>query len=109
MGSAFSFENKDIKLRLIENLKDKELKDIDEILDAINQCRIEIAQRIDFLEQEEPVTIETEKEIAVLIRQEQYLQVLQNKPKAKLAEIFGRLENNCIVPEILQWYQGPKE
>ena len=109
MGSAFSFENSDIKLRLIENIKNKELKDVDEIISAIKECRQEIAQQIEFLEHEIPITIEIEKKIAVLIRQDQYLNALQNKPKTELAKIFGKLEGNCIVPEILQWYHGPKQ
>ena len=108
MGSAFSFENSDIKLRLIENIKNKELKDVDEIISAIKECRQEIAQQIEILEQEIPITIETEKKIAVLIRQDQYLKTVRPmhekyvEPTRKYADIIINGGMNKMALELIR-------
>lgn len=109
MGSAFSYEDNSLKLRLIKNINCSDPMDLDDILFAIKQLREQIAERIFVIEQAIYLTEEAEKEVAILIRQDQYLEIIQNKPKIELASIFGKIENNCIVPEILQWYQEPKE
>lgn len=107
MGSAFSQNNDNFRLRIIDGIKSKNIRNADEIMDAIKEYRIEIAEQIDELEKICPVTDDIEKQIAVLIRQDQYLSVLENKQKTELAQIFFKEEDNCIVPDVLQWYQPP--
>lgn len=109
MGSAFSQNNDNFRLRIIDGIKSKNIRNADEIMDAIKEYRIEIAEQIDELEKICPVTDDIEKQIAVLIRQDQYLSVLENKQKTELAQIFFKEEDNCIVPDVLQWYQPPEK
>ncbi len=109
MGSAFSQNNDNFRLRIIDGIKSKNIRNADEIMDAIKEYRIEIAEQIDELEKVCPVTDDIEKQIAVLIRQDQYLSVLENKQKTELAQIFFKEEDNCIVPDVLQWYQPPEK
>lgn|SRR5574344_52558 len=110
MGSAYSQNDGFFNFKVVENEDFTVLKDADEIMDAIKASRRKIKERIEFLEIQVPQDIESDKEIAILIRQDQYLEVLQNKPKAELAKIFlSSQKDNCIYPEILQWYQPPEE
>lgn len=109
MGTAFSYNDDDFKLRLVQGLKDKNIRNADEIMDTIKEYRLEISEQIDNLEAIRPITSDIERQIAVLIRQDQYLEVLENKQKYELAEIFfDDDDNNCIVPDVLQWYKGAK-
>lgn len=110
MGSAFSQNNDRYRLRIVEDIKSKNIRNADEIMDAIKEYRLEIAEQIDELEQIRPIDDDIEKQIAVLIRQDQYLSVLENKQKTELASIFFKeQEDNCIVPDVFQWYQPPEE
>lgn len=111
MGAAFARDDNDYTLELVRNIRSNTIKNADEIMDAIKEYRIEIAEQIENLEAAVPYTEDVEKQIAVLIRQDQYLKVLESKQKYELAEIFfeTKEEDNCIVPEILQWYQPPQE
>lgn len=100
-------------LKLVEQQVKKTLNNADEVMDAIRSARREIKERIDYLEaqisNENPCT---EKEIAVLIRQDQYFENLESKQKTELEDIFfsGRkLNDNCIYPDVLQWYQPPED
>lgn len=109
MGTAFSFNDDDFSLRLVQGLKTKKIRNVDEIMDTIKEYRIEIAEQIENLEAVYPITDDIERQIAVLIRKDQYLEVLENKQKYELAEIFfDNEDNNCIVPDVLQWYKGAK-
>lgn len=109
MGSAFSQHNKFLKLELVQNEDNQTLRNADEIMDAIKSSRRKIKERIEFLELQVPPDMDSEREIAVLIRQDQYLEVLEGKEKSELAKIFlSASSDNCIVPEVLQWYQGPQ-
>ncbi len=111
MVSAFSYDenNKINILRLVETIKDKNPKNIDEIVSALKEYRLEIVLEIESLSEIKPITADIEKKIALLIRQEQYIDAILNKQKTELAEIFGEIKNNCIVPEILNWYHPPEE
>lgn len=107
MSSSFSKKDQQFKLELVRNENAKAIENADEIMDAIKHCRYEINERLLELE-EMPQTKEIDKEIAILIRQDQYLGFLEGKQKYELADMFlsKKYENNCIVPEILNWYQG---
>lgn len=107
MGSAFSQNNEIFRLRIVHSIKSKKINNADEIMDTIKEFRIEIAEHIEELESIRPATDDIDRQIAVLIRQDQYLEVLQSKQKSELAELFFEKEDNCIVPEVFQWYQGP--
>lgn len=100
-------------LKLVEQQVKKTLTNADEVMDAIKSARREIKERIEYLEaQLSDDNLSTEKEIAVLIRQDQYFETLQKKQKSELEDIFfaGRkLKDNCIYPDVLQWYQPPEE
>ena len=100
-------------LKLVENQVKKTLNNADEVMDAIKSARREIKERIEFLEtQLSNDNIEAEREIAVLIRQDQYFENLEGKQKSELNAIFfsGRkLNDNCIYPDVLQWYQPPDD
>ena len=109
MGYAFSENDKDYTLRLVKDVKSNNIKNADEIMDAIKEYRIEIAEQIDELESIYPITEETERQIAILIRQDQYLSVLEKKQKTEIADIFFKDEDNCIVPDVFMWYQPPQE
>lgn len=110
MGTAFSYNDDDFKLRLVHGFKNKKIRNADEIMDTIKEYRIEIAEQIENLESVRPITDDIERQIAVLIRQDQYLEVLENKQKFELAEIFfsDQEDSNCVVPDVLQWYKGAK-
>lgn len=107
MGSAFSKKTTEFKLEIVRNEKFNAPQNADEIMDAIKHCRYLISERLFALEELEP-SEEIDREIGVLIRQDQYLSVLESKQKYELAEIFfnSKNESNCIIPEILQWYTG---
>lgn len=100
-------------LKLVEQQVKKTLNNADEVMDAIRSARREIKERIEYLEaQMSDENLTTEKEIAVLIRQDQYFENLEGKQKSELEAIFfaGRkLKDNCIYPEVLQWYQPPED
>lgn len=113
MGSSFSRITKDFELKVVHDEDSQVLKNADEIMDAIKAARRKIKERLDILESISSPTIEDEREIAVLIRQDQYFFALQNKQKSELEQIFfagkkGDSEDNCIYPDVLQWYQPPK-
>ena len=108
MGSSFPEKRNYFKLELVQNAESQTLKDINDIYLAIKSSRRGIKERIEFLENQ-PQNTDADREIAVLIRQDQYLEALQNKQKYELEEIFfPNGKDNCIVPEIFQWYQGPE-
>ncbi len=100
-------------LKLVENQVKKTLNNADEVMDAIKSARREIKERIEYLEsQVSDDSIEAEREIAVLIRQDQYFENLEGKQKSELEAIFfagRRLNDNCIYPDVLQWYQPPSD
>ena len=61
------------------------------------------------MEKQKNNTAENDKEIAVLIRQNQYLEILLNKEKYELEEIFfPNGKSNCIVPDVFLWYKEPE-
>lgn len=112
MGSSFSRMQDNFELKLVQDEDSQILKNADEIMDAIKAARRKIKERIEELEFRTQHTIEIDREIAVLIRQDQYLEILQNKQKTELEEIFfsgKKKDDNCIYPDVLQWYQPPKE
>ena len=102
-----------IKVKQLENQVKKTVNNADELMDAIKSARREIKERIEFLEtQLSNDNIKAEREIAVLIRQDQYFENLEGKQKSELNAIFfaGRkLNDNCIYPDVLQWYQPPDD
>ena len=113
MGSSFSRITKDFELKLVHDEDSQVLKYADEIMYDIKAARRKIKERLDILESISSPTSEDEREIAVLIRQDQYFFALQNKQKSELEQIFfagkkGECEDNCIYPDVLQWYQPPK-
>lgn len=72
MGSSFSRITKDFELKLVHDEDSQVLKNADEIMDAIKAARRKIKERLDILESISSPTSEDEREIAVLIRQDQY-------------------------------------
>lgn len=110
MGAAFSQNNNNnYALEIVKSIKSNTIKNADEIMNAIKEYRIEIAEQIEDLESVTPFTDEVERQIAILIRQDQYLQVLESKQKSDLSKMFFPDNDNCIVPEVFQWYQPPQE
>lgn len=107
MGFAFSYDN-DFRLQLVEKIETKELKNIDEITDMLKECLADISDQIYDLENADEFSDETEKKLAVLIRKQQYINLLINMDKTDLAKFFQFENDNCIFPDILQWYQGPE-
>ena len=102
MGSSFSRITKDFELKVVHDEDSQVLKNADEIMDAIKAARRKIKERLDILES-----------ISSPTRQDQYFFALQNKQKSELEQIFfagkkGECEDNCIYPDVLQWYQPPK-
>ena len=109
MGSSFSEEPDYFRLELICNNDSDAINNIDDILLAIKACLRKIKMRLEFLEKQKNNTAENDKEIAVLIRQNQYLEILLNKEKYELEEIFfPNGKSNCIVPDVFLWYKEPK-
>lgn len=112
MGSSFSWNPNYFGLRLVQNVESELIKNADEIMDAIKDFRQKIKYRIEELEKSCNADFEVDREIAVLIRHDKYLRYLESKHKTELEEIFfsGRKkENNCIYPDVLQWYQPPAD
>lgn len=112
MGSSFSRMQNSYELKLVQDEDSQILKNADEIMDAIKAARRKIKERIEELELIPQHTIEVDREIAVLIRQDQYLEILQSKQKTELEEIFfsgKKKDDNCIYPDVLQWYQPPND
>ncbi len=107
MGFAFSYDN-DFRLQLVEKIETKELKNIDEIVDMLKEYLTDISDEIYNLEHLDDFSDETEKKLAVLIRKQQYINILINMNKTDLAEFFHFENDNCIFPDVLQWYQGPE-
>ncbi len=109
MGSSFSEKPDYFRLELIYNNDTDTIKNIDDILLAIKSCRRKIKMRLEFLEKQSVNTSENDKEIAVLIRQNQYLEVLLNKEKHELEDIFfPNGKSNCIIPDVFLWYKEPE-
>lgn len=107
MGFAFSYDN-DFRLQLVEKIETKELKNIDEIVDMLKEYLTDISDEIYNLEHLDDFSDEKEKKLAVLIRKQQYINILINMNKTDLAEFFQFENDNCIFPEVLQWYKGPE-
>lgn len=113
MSMSFPQQGQNCILRLVENQVKNTLNNADEIMTAIHCARREIRERIEKIEKylnKNPESLEAEKELAVLIQEDQYLQILSYKQKSELEEIFfaGRkTQDNCIYPDVLQWYQPP--
>lgn len=104
MGSAFSF-NEDFRLRLVQNIQSNIVNNVDEILTCIKEFRLEISMKIEKLEQKIEQKPSLDREIAVLIRQDQYLEALSKTPKSKLDEIFFSSSNQDSGPRVLKWYK----
>lgn len=109
MGAAFSQNDNNYALKIIKSIKSNTLKNVDEFMDAIKEYRTEIAEQIEDLESLMPATDDVERQIAILIRQDQYLEILESKQKTELSKIFLSENDNCIVPEVFQWYQPPQD
>ncbi len=109
MGSSFSEQPDYFRLELIHNNDTDVIKNVDDILFAIKSSRRKIRMRLEFLEKQSVNTSENDKEIAVLIRQNQYLEILLNKEKRELEEIFfPNGKSNCIIPDVFLWYKEPE-
>lgn len=113
MSVPFPDNSASYMLKLVEQQVKKTLNNADEIMDAIKSVRREIKEQIEALETKMTNdNIDTEKEIAILIRQDQYFQNLEDKQKSELEDLFfaeRKLNDNCIYPEVLQWYQPPED
>lgn len=112
MSSSFSRMQNNFELKPVQEEESQILKNADEIMDGIIAARRKIKEKIEELEIQSKHTIDIDREIAVLIRQDQYLAILQSKQKTELEEIFfsgKKQDNNCIYPDVLQWYQPPKD
>ena len=110
MGVSFSRDCEYNDFRLLQHEDSDVLKDGDDILVAIKSAVRKINARIEFLEAQFPLNREQDVELAILLRQEQYFELLLQKSKTELEEIFfGKAIDNCIVPEILQWYTPQEE
>lgn len=108
MSTMFS-ENGDNfkKFEVIQGGNTSQFKDIDDILSAIKAQNRKICERIEYLEQHE--SDENDRELAILIRQNQYIEALLEKSKIELEKIFfPNGLGNCIIPDVFQWYQGPE-
>lgn len=109
MGSSFSEKPDYFKIELVHNNNTDVIKDINDVLYALKAYRRKIKYRLEFLEKQNPNTPENDKEIAVLIRQNQYLEVLLNKEKHELEDIFfPNGKSNCIIPDVFLWYKEPE-
>ncbi len=106
------------KFELIKNENYQAFKSADEIVEAMKRCRNEIAEYLEILEEiiaesyeKNGVTCEeSEKQMAVLLRQDQYLEYLLSKQKYELAEIFlDKKDESDDESEILNWYQPDNE
>lgn len=106
MGTAFSYDSDDFRLKLVEDIKSMKCQSGDDIMTAIQSFRREIAEQIEYIESQICVSENHEIKMAVLIRQDQYLEYLQTKQKHELVEMFSDTEN-CIVPDVLRWYNAP--
>ncbi len=109
MSSTFFEQQNYSRIELVCNNESETIKNADDILYAIKACRRKIKQRLNDIEHQDLYTPEDEKESAVLIRQNQYLEVLLNKEKRELEDIFFPNGNsNCIVPDVFLWYKEPE-
>ncbi len=109
MGSYFSEQPEFFKFELINTEESQIIRDIDDILFAIKSCKRKILERIEYLEKQISNSVEVDKEIAVLIRQNQYFNALEQKEKRELEEIFfPNGKANCIIPDVFLWYQEPE-
>ena len=88
MSIALFDENTIWGLNDIECISVQNKVDINEMLDIIQIYKEEIEQKIEKLEIWGEYNFEVEKKIAVLIRQSQYLECLENLPKTELEELF---------------------
>ena len=105
MGAAFSESSDDFRLKLVKNIQAKNVQNADEIVSAIKEYRIELAERILELEANSNFTVDNEVKFATLIRQDQYLEYLLSLQKCELAEMFVYCVSNCVVPDVFQWYK----
>ena len=104
MGTAFNYMPDDFRLMLIKNIRSKNAKNADEIVSVIKEFWIEITEQISSLESLTRINDNAEIELAILIRQNQYLEYLLNKQKYELVQIFNECSENCITPEVFKWY-----
>jgi len=106
MGLSFmSNENYYPNLKVLNGGLENTFSDVDDIVNYFKQQRREIAEKIEHLEND--MSFEAQREIAVLIRNMQYLDVLLDKNKSELEKIFFPNGNgNCVIPDVFQWYQG---
>lgn len=107
MGSAFSENSNYFKLELICD-NSQTINDVDDILNILKTKYREINEKISSLEK--LTTAQSEIDAAILIRQSQYIDALLNKNKYELEKIFfPNGYGNCVIPDVFQWYQQPKE
>ena len=107
MGAYFMSDNNNYgHLELIQGGCSREYHNVEDVLLSLKENRRNMLEKIEILEDNE--SFEAQREIAVLIRKVQYLDVLLDKNKSELERIFFPKDNgSCIVPDVFQWYQGP--
>ena len=94
-----------IDYKVIKGNNNQEFKDINDVIYHIKSQKREMLEKIELLENEE--SFESQKELAVLVRKVQYFDALLGKNKLDLEKIFfPNGTENCIIPEVLNWYNG---
>lgn len=107
MGAYFMSENNNYRhLEVLQGGCNKNYDSVDDIILSLKENRRNMLEKIDILDEDD--SFSAQREIAVLIRKIQYLDVLLQKNKSELERIFFPDGNGgCIVPDVFQWYQGP--
>ena len=109
MGVAFSNDDDNFNLKIINCIKEQIFNSVEELFSALQAYREKIQEKIEKLEKMSFSNVEgcvdVDRKIAILLRQDQYLEVLQSKQKSEIAEIFFG-DNNYFVPPVLQWYNS---
>ena len=88
MSLAFAQSSGDLALNKINFMEENNSSDVDEIFETIQLHKVALEEKIKRLEFFGVHNPEIEKKIAIVIRQCQYLEYLENMPKAELEELF---------------------
>lgn len=95
-------------LNVIKSTSNQDFKDIDDVIYHIKSKKREMLEKIESLEKED--SFDSQKELAILVRNVQYFDTLLDKNKLDLEKIFfPNGTRNCIVPEVLNWYKDSQD
>lgn len=109
MGLAYSNEDDNFELKIVNLIKEQIFSNVDDFFSALQEFRDKIQEKIEKLEKLSILNIDNnidiDRKIAILLRQDQYLEFLQGKQKSEIAEIFFG-DKSFFVPDVLQWYNS---